>query len=45
MTTEEALAVLQQVCAVVQGTLADHQKIQAALQVVIAACTPEPVED
>jgi hypothetical protein len=47
MELDQALQILNQVCARIQGTLADHQQIQTALQVVAAACTaetaPEPL--
>jgi hypothetical protein len=45
MTVDEALQVLNQVCARIQGTLADHQQIQAALQTVTAACQPPEVPE
>jgi hypothetical protein len=44
MELEQALQILNQVCARIQGTLADHQQIQTALQTVTQACTP-PVEE
>lgn len=34
MTIDQALAIVSQVCANMQGTLKDHQVIQQALQVI-----------
>lgn len=34
MTKEDALAVIKQVCAAYRGTLAEHQQIQKAIEVI-----------
>lgn len=34
LTIDQAMAIISQVCANVQGTLKDHQTIQQALQVI-----------
>lgn len=42
METDQALALLSEVCARYQGTLADHQSLQTALQTVRDALDAEP---
>lgn len=40
---EEAVAIIERICASVQGTLADHQVIQHALTLIKAELTPPVV--
>lgn len=44
MEINEALGVIAEVCAAFHGTLAQHQQIQTALDVVAKAVQPEPAE-
>jgi len=44
MNPQEALGLLAQASATYKGTLADHQKIQQAIQVLEVAITPKPDE-
>lgn len=44
MTLEEALKILDNVCAGLHGTRVDHVVMQQALQVVTAATVAEPVK-
>ena len=42
MTIQEAKGIISKVCTLFKGTLADHQKIQAALRLVFVDKPKEP---
>jgi len=44
MKMEEALNLLEQVCAGYRGTLQEHQALQTALQTVKTKCSEKPVK-
>lgn len=45
MTKEQALELLQKVCAIYRGTLEEHQQLQIALQTVKECLTVEKEEE
>lgn len=45
MTKQQALELLQRVCAIYRGTLEEHQQLQIALQTVKECLTVEKVKE
>ena len=45
MTKQQALELLQRVCAIYRGTLEEHQQLQTALQTVKECLTVEKVKE